>query len=140
MAGDDGAVLGDLLMRNARTIRRRWRDLLSPWELSPHQARALRAACEAEGMRVSDLAGRLHIAPRSATEVARDLESRGLVARTPDPRDGRAVLLVATAEGRRVRELVDAARAADLRAHFRCLPERDRTELARILHRLAEQG
>ena len=28
-------------MRVARTQRRRWREALAPWDLSPHQARAL---------------------------------------------------------------------------------------------------
>src|SRR3712207_4719833 len=100
-------------MRVARTQRRRWRDTLAPWDLSPHQARALRVVCERDGVRLSDLAESLHIAPRSATEVADGLQERGLVERTPDPRDRRAVILRPTAEGRRVRDEVGRARAAD---------------------------
>src|SRR3712207_8693898 len=44
------------LMRVARAQRRRWRDVLAPWDLSPHQARALRVICERDGVRLSDLA------------------------------------------------------------------------------------
>ena len=78
---DDRPELGDLLMRVARTQRRRWREALAPWDLSPHQARALRVVSERDGVRLSDLAEALHIAPRSATEVADGLQERGLVER-----------------------------------------------------------
>ena len=135
---DDGAELGELLMRAARTQRRRWRDVLAPWDLSPHHARALRVVGGREGVRLSDLAGALHIAPRSATEVADALQARGLVERTPDPTDRRAVVLRSTDEGRRVQAEVDAARAADTRDLFARLTPADRAELARLLRTLAD--
>jgi DNA-binding MarR family transcriptional regulator len=137
VADDDAGALSDLLMRAARTQRRRWRDVLAPWDLSPSQARALRVVCERADTRVSDLAEALRIAPRSATEVADGLQERGLVERTPDPRDRRAVILRPTADGRRVRAEVDAARAADSRALFDRLAAGDRATLARILQALA---
>src|SRR4051812_34006091 len=125
-------------MRAARTQRRRWRDALAPWDLSPHQARALRVVCEREDTRISDLAEALHIAPRSATEVADGLQERGLVERTPDPGDRRAVILRPTGEGRRIRAEIDAARAADATELFARLPAADRAHLARILQTLTE--
>jgi DNA-binding MarR family transcriptional regulator len=137
---DDDAVLGELLLRAARQQRRRWREALAPWDLSPYQARALRVVCTRDGTRVSDLAEALRIAPRSATEVADDLEKRGLVQRTPDPRDRRAVLLEPTPAGRRVRDEVDAARAEDSRALFARLPATDRAALARILRSLTDDA
>jgi DNA-binding MarR family transcriptional regulator len=135
---DGTGELGDLLMRVARTQRRRWRDALAPWDLSPHQARALRVVCERDGVRLSDLAEALHIAPRSATEVADGLQERGLVERAADPGDRRAVLLRATDEGRRVRGEVGRARAADSAELFARLGPEDRAALARILHTLAD--
>src|SRR4051794_19378166 len=138
MVDDDAGTLSELLMRAARAQRRRWRDSLAPWDLSPHQARALRVVSDRDGTRISDLAEALHIAPRSATEVADGLEERGLVQRTPDPGDRRAVVLRVTAAGRRVREEADAARAADAQAMFGRLPAGDRVELARLLRSLAD--
>ncbi len=136
---DDGSPdLGDLLMRVARTQRRRFRDVLTPWDLSPHQARALFVVCQGDGVRLSDLAERLRIAPRSATEVADGLQERGLVERSPDPGDRRAVLLRATAEGRRVHEEIGAARTADSVELYARLSEADRATLARILRSLAD--
>ncbi|MGY1735868.1 MarR family winged helix-turn-helix transcriptional regulator [Geodermatophilus sp. SYSU D00684] len=135
---DEGAELGELVMRAARTQRRRWRDVLAPWALSPHQARALRVVVLQEGVRLSDLAEALHIAPRSATEVADALQERGLLERTPDPTDRRAVLLRATAEGRRVQAEVDAARRADTRELFARLTAAERAELSRLLRAVAD--
>jgi DNA-binding MarR family transcriptional regulator len=138
VADDGTAELSDLLMRAARTQRRRWRDALAPWDLSPHQARALRVICEHDGVRLTDLAEALHIAPRSATEVADGLQDRGLVERTPDPGDRRAVILRPTDDGRRIRAEIDAARTADSAELFARLPADDRNALARILRTLAD--
>ncbi|MFW3171698.1 MarR family winged helix-turn-helix transcriptional regulator [Geodermatophilus sp. CPCC 206100] len=138
MADEDAEALGELLMRAARTQRRRWRDALAPWDLSPHHARALHVVCTRAGTRLSDLAEALHIAPRSATEVADALQARGLVERRPDPRDRRAVVLTPTAAGSQVQREVAAARAADTRDLFTRLEPADRTALTRILRRLTE--
>jgi DNA-binding MarR family transcriptional regulator len=129
----DDRTLGDLLMRVARTLRRRWREALAPWDLSPHQARALRVVCENDGVRLSDLAEALRIAPRSATEVADGLQERGLVERAADPSDRRAVVLRPTGAGRRTQQEVADARTADSAELFDRLTPADRAELARIL-------
>ena len=138
MTDDAPADLGDLLMRAARTLRRRWRDVLAHWDLSPHHARALGVVTRRDGVRLTDLAERLRIAPRSATEVADGLQGRGLVERSPDPGDRRAVLLRATAEGRRVHGEIAAARKADSAELYARLSEADRVTLARILRSLAD--
>jgi len=130
--------LGDLLMRAARTLRRRFGAVLAPWELSPHQARALRVVSSRDGVRLSELAEALRIAPRSATEVADGLQERGLVERTADPADRRVVILRPTDEGRRIRAEIDAARSADAAELFTRLPGADRAELARLLRALTD--
>ncbi|WP_299958731.1 MarR family winged helix-turn-helix transcriptional regulator [uncultured Modestobacter sp.] len=132
------ATLGDLLMRVARTLRRRFTATLAPWDLSPHQARALRVVCARDGVRLSELAEALRIAPRSATEVADGLAERGLVERTADPRDRRAVVLVPTDAGRTVQREVEEARAADSTELFARLSAEDRATLERILRQLTD--
>jgi DNA-binding MarR family transcriptional regulator len=138
MTDDGTAALGDLLMRAARTLRRRFGAVLAPWDLSPHQARALRVVSSGDGVRLSELAEALRIAPRSATEVADGLQERGLVARAADPTDRRAVVLTATAAGRQVQREVDDARAADSAELFGRLSAADRAALARILPSLTD--
>jgi DNA-binding MarR family transcriptional regulator len=139
VADDDSGVLSELLMHAARAQRRRWRELLEPWDLTPSQSRALRVIGDGDGTRVSDLAEALRIAPRSATEVADSLEARGLVERAPDPADRRAVRLRATAAGRAIRDEVAVARAADARAFFGRLAAADRATLARLLSELTQE-
>ena len=138
MPDDEAEALGELLVRVTRGQRRRWREALTPWDLSPHHVRALRVVTERSGTRLSELAEALHIAPRSATEVADALQARGLVERTPDPTDRRAVVLAPTEEGRRVQAEIAAARAADNRDLFARLDPADRVILARILRTLAD--
>ena len=138
MPDDDAEVLGELLVRVTRGQRRRWREALAPWDLSPHHARALRVVTDRAGTRLSELAEALRIAPRSATEVADALQARGLVERASDPTDRRAVVLTPTEEGRRVQAEIAAARAADNRDLFARLDADDRATLARILRTLAE--
>ena len=137
MADDDSGTLSELLMHAARAQRRRWRELLEPWDLTPSQSRALRVLGDRDATRVSDLADALRIAPRSATEVADGLEARGLVERAPDPADRRAVLLRLTDAGRAIRDEVTAARAVDARTFFGRLGAEDRAALARLLRELA---
>lgn len=90
----------------------------------------------APGVRVSVLAERLHIAPRSVTEVADALEAAGLLARSPDPSDRRAVLLSLTDRGR---EIVDEALRSRREAAERAMSQlssADRAELRRLLEAL----
>ncbi len=131
---------GDLLMRAARTLRRRWAHSLAPWDLSPHQARALRVICAAEAEpdgppRLSDIADALHIAPRSATEVIDNLEAKGLVTRSPSPHDRRAVVVVPTDRGQQVRRAIEQARVEEADDFFAPLSEADRSALVSILEK-----
>ena len=128
--------LAEQFPRVARAMRRRWAGALHPWDLSPHQARALRVICKQEGSRLSDLAMALRIAPRSVTEVVDLLEQRGYVERAPHPHDRRATLVVATARGREVRAKIDRARHDDAEDFFAVLSDRERSSLVRILGKL----
>src|SRR5690625_7192655 len=78
------ADVSELLLPAAHQMRRGWAESLAQWGLSPHQAMALRTAEAGDGDRVSDLAARLHIAPRFATAVVDTLEDTSAVRRTGD--------------------------------------------------------
>ena len=130
--------LGELIFSTARALRRRYAGSTVAWGVTPAQARALRVVSEHDGLRLSGLAEHLHIAPRSATEVVDALESRGLVERVPDPDDRRAICARITDDGRRTRELLDAARAKVAQEYFVRLSGADREALTRILGQLAE--
>lgn len=125
-------------MEVARGLRRRYAATLEPWGVTPHESRALRVIGHHEPTRLGVVAKHLRIAPRSVTDVVDSLETRGFVAREPDPHDRRATQVSLTASGRTVLDELDAARRADHESYFAELPERDRAALTRILGALVE--
>ncbi|MFC8304276.1 MarR family winged helix-turn-helix transcriptional regulator [Specibacter sp. NPDC057265] len=169
--GGGAPDLGELFHSAFRGLRRTWAAQLAPWELTPHQWRALMtllrrqqdvqhplgevadaaakragrvqggqghdgAPADGKPMRLKDLAERLRIAARSATEVVDQLEAKGLVGREADPSDRRATLIVPTAAGRELFANVSAERRDKSNEYFSQLSAQDRAELARILAQL----
>ncbi len=128
--------LGDQLGAVARQLRSAAMASLSAWDVTPSQMRAVRMLDRHGGVRSSELAQHLHIAPRSATEVVDALEAKGLVERSPDPSDRRATLVSLTPHGTTLVEEVRRARGLESERLFERLSDRDRDHLARILRRL----
>lgn len=125
----------ELLMAAARALRHAYAAALAelPVGLSPSQARGLAAVVELDGARLSVLADRLRIAPRSATEVVDALEALGAVERRPDPVDRRATSVVVTDRGRELHRLITAVRRRASEAMLATLTPEDRETLDRIL-------
>lgn len=126
-----------------RQLTRRLRRLeahAAHWGLSPHQARALGVLARWDpgeaGARVGDLAARLRVAPRSATEVADALTALGLVERRRDPTDRRAVRLVLTRRGREVAAEVHRQRHENAARVLAVLDDTERRQLRGLLERL----
>ena len=136
--GEAGAdeTLADAFRSVARALRETSQETLAPWDINPSQFRALRVLNHHGALRLSDLSVRLHIAPRSATEVVDALEARGLVERRPDPRDRRATLVELTGQGSGVLGAIRAARGTEAERIFDRLSPADRDHLARILRDL----
>ena len=132
-AGDE--TLAEAFWAVARRLRDTSQETLAPWDITPAQLRALRVLRRHGVMRLSELSDRLHIAPRSATEVVDALEGRGLAQRRPDPGDRRATLVEVTADGSGV---LDAVRGTEAERAFGRLSPADRSSLARILRKLRE--
>jgi DNA-binding MarR family transcriptional regulator len=124
----------------ARRLRHRTRVALEPWELSPSLARALSVLARHGDLRLSALAEKLRIVPRSATEVVDDLQRLGLVERRPDAADRRAVLVALTAAGERTSLAIQQARQAEGARFFAALDEADRVDLARVLGKLRDDS
>jgi DNA-binding MarR family transcriptional regulator len=155
----EAAGLGELMHAAFRRLRRRWVLQLEPFGLTPHQFRALNAIArmagpqespsgttaghrhtQVPGLRLKDLADKLHIVPRSATEVVDLLQDKGLVDRGPDPSDRRATLVSLTPRGVALREKVRDDRRRDADEFFSRLDPHDQTELERLLRLLAPDG
>ena len=130
--------LGDAFGAVARRLRSAAMASLAHWDVTPSQMRAVRVLAKHGGVRSSELAHHLRIAPRSATEVVDALEAKGLVERSPDPGDRRATLVSPHRARPELSEEVRRARGLESERLFERLSRTDRAHLARILRTLQE--
>jgi DNA-binding MarR family transcriptional regulator len=131
---EDPVQLADLLHGLTRRLRRAQAEQLAPLGLTPAQERALRTlARDDQPLRMTELADRLGIVPRSLTTVIDALEEAGLVRREIDPSNRRAILLHLTERGAAVRDDLREARRLAAEALFAPLSEDERRTLAELL-------
>jgi DNA-binding MarR family transcriptional regulator len=138
---EDPEQLADQLYRLTRRLRGAQAERLAPLGLTPAQERALRLIARGdEPPRMTELADRLGIVPRSLTTVIDALEEAGLVRREIDPRNRRAILLRLTDQGAAVRDGLREARRRAAEDLFAPLSADDRKTLAGLLTLLDSSG
>ena len=131
---EDPVQLADLIFRQTKRLRRAQADRLAPFGLTPAQERALRIITRSEEPpRMTDLADRLGIVPRSLTTVIDALEQAGLVRREIDPQNRRAIRLHLTDHGLSVRDDMREARRRAAEDLFAPLSPDDRAALGQLL-------
>jgi DNA-binding MarR family transcriptional regulator len=89
-------------------------------------------------LRIGELAADLGIDNSTITPQAQRLERARLIAREPDPKDGRVALLAITDEGRQMLERVHRSRREMLLEKLRDWTPSDRAAVAAALSRLAQ--
>ncbi|MCF2530875.1 MarR family winged helix-turn-helix transcriptional regulator [Yinghuangia soli] len=87
---------------------------------------------------VKEIADRLGVEQSTASRQIRPLEDNGLVRRTGDPRDGRAVLLDVTDDGRAARERIRQVWLRDIATVWRDWAPEDRAQLGALLTRFRD--
>jgi DNA-binding MarR family transcriptional regulator len=90
-----------------------------------------------DGRNVRDLAALLGVERSTATRMCDRLVSAGLIERTSDPSDRRAVVITLTEEGREVVAAVTRARRETVATLLRALPAARREQLVDILEEFA---
>jgi DNA-binding MarR family transcriptional regulator len=139
MEYQDPVQLADLVHGLTRRLRRAQAERLAPLGLTPAQERALRMIARSEEpLRMTEIADRLGIVPRSLTTVIDSLEEAGLVRREIDPSNRRAILLHLTDRGTGVRDELREARRRAAEDLFAPLADEDRETLGGLLARLEE--
>jgi DNA-binding MarR family transcriptional regulator len=134
MGYEDPVQLADQLHRLMKRLRRAQAERLAPLGLTPAQERALRVVARGgEPPRMTEIAERLGIVPRSLTTVIDSLEEAGLVHREVDPRNRRAILLNLTDRGAAVRDDLREARRRAAEELFAPLSAEDRQTLGGLL-------
>jgi DNA-binding MarR family transcriptional regulator len=86
--------------------------------------------------RMSTLAQRFEVAPRTVTALVDGLERRGLVQRTPDPDDRRAILVSLTGKGNALMQEIEWGKQALADELVNGLTAEERAEFARLLAKL----
>lgn len=107
------------------------------------QARLLSTIEDQGATRISDLAALDHSSQPTMTTQVRRLEDAGLVTRTMDPADGRAVLITITPKGVATLQQVRVDRGAAIDPYLERLSEADRQTLGEavvVLRRLLEDA
>lgn len=99
-----GSALAARLHSSAIRLLRRVRRTDARMGLSPARASVLSVLVFGGPLTIGELAVAEQVRPPTMTRLVTGLEADGYVARTADPRDGRAVIVRATARGRRVLE------------------------------------
>lgn len=98
-------------------------------DLTPAQQAAVQSLLRLGPVRMGELARYLRIRLPSATSAVDGLERLGLAERTPDPDDGRAVVVQLSEHGRKLTSELIAARNAMLSEHLNQLTEAERRTL-----------
>jgi DNA-binding MarR family transcriptional regulator len=124
-----------VLFRRARAASGELARAVHP-ELEPAAYGLLARLQEAEPERATELASYFGVGKATMSRQLRALEGLGLVAREPDPADGRAFLIHRTPEGRARFTRVREARRAAYLGRLAAWPRDDVTTLARLLHAL----
>jgi DNA-binding MarR family transcriptional regulator len=96
-----------------------------------HETRRLGA------VRPSDLAAQMHLDLSTISRHLRSLEKQGMLQRSADPDDARALRISITARGTDVLTRVSNHRATKIRDAIAHWPESDRSTLCQLLRRLA---
>jgi DNA-binding MarR family transcriptional regulator len=90
------------------------------------------------GLTQKQLADVMHISPASAAISLRRMEEAGLVARTPDERDGRVTHLTLTAEGQAMDDRCSRGKQFTADVLFRGFSDEERQQFSDMLNRMRD--
>lgn len=118
-------------------LRRRSHGDVEDLGITPAQGRVLRIVGRCERPpRMGEVAARLHIAPRSLTDLVDPLEEAGLLRRATDPENRRSLLLDLTPAGGEVLDELGRRSRASATEAFAVLDPPDRRRLLELLGRV----
>jgi DNA-binding MarR family transcriptional regulator len=126
-------ALIDALARSAHQVVGVLTRVAAEHELSLTQLRVFAILRDRERLRMSALAAHLGLDRSTLSGLVARAEARGLLHRTADEEDGRAVGVALTAEGQAIADRVAEAVAAGLAPQIEALAPRDRGALTRLL-------
>jgi DNA-binding MarR family transcriptional regulator len=133
----DTEELYDALEDLLRVYQFRDRDRICCFDVSVSQCYALEGLVRRGGMTLNDLAAYLYLDKSTASRVVDALERKGYVARSPHPKDGRALLLAATPSGRELEGMIRESILAEERQLLADFAPEVRQAMTLLIRRLA---
>ncbi len=125
-----------LLRQVAIIVRKRGRDILQDFDITPPQFDALLVLDEFRDITMGELGEKMYLACSTATDLIDRMERNGLIERERDPRDRRVIRLKVRPKGHEVIKEVLAARRRYLAGILREIDDADRERLVRSLEQL----
>jgi len=136
------AEVVQMLLRTTHYVQQQYESQLAaldlPFQLSGPRLRLLLTVWQAERIRMTELAAKLGIKPRTVTDFVDALERDGLLVRLPDPEDRRATLLQLAEEAKCHIEKVKAVQQSISECLLGRLPAEERSQLYELLARIAD--
>jgi MarR family transcriptional regulator, organic hydroperoxide resistance regulator len=124
----------EALIRNVSVIiRKRGREILSNFGITPPQLNALVILKEQGEITMGELCDHMYLACSTATDLIDRMERNGLIARERDQNDRRVIRLKVLAPGRQIIDEVMKARKRYLGGVLQQVPEDERDSLIRYL-------
>jgi len=134
---DDSVIEIEALLRNVSTIiRKRGRDILSNFDVTPPQFDALLSLRDGGELTMGELCQKMYLACSTATDLIDRMERNGLILRERDTADRRVIRLKMTEKGQSVIEEVLRARKRYLSAVLGHVVSGDRERLIQSLDQL----
>jgi DNA-binding MarR family transcriptional regulator len=125
------------LLRNAGTmLKKRGRDILSNFDITPPQLDALLVLREYGELTMGELCGKMFLACSTATDLIDRMERNGLIERVRDTADRRVIRLRVLSKGSTVIDEVLLARRGYLAAILSELDVADKERLIQSLEQL----
>ena len=125
-----------LLRHVAFIVKKRGREILNNFDITPPQFNALLELIYHGNLTMGELCSRLYLASSTVTDLVDRMEKNGLVARERDPEDRRVIRLRVLEAGHRLVDAVMEARISYLRSILRGIEPTEREQLIRALRHI----
>ncbi|MHB0886413.1 MAG: MarR family winged helix-turn-helix transcriptional regulator [Bacillota bacterium] len=133
--GDQIVELEELLRQVSIIIRKRGRDILQDFEVTPPQFNALLALDHHGQLTMGELCDHLYLACSTATDLVDRMERNSLIERERDPNDRRVIRLKIKDRGRQIIAEVLAARRKYLAQVMETVGDEEK---GRLIHALEQ--
>lgn len=134
----DAETLYDAISELVRVYQSLDRDRICCHDISVSQCYALESLARRGGMTLNELAAHLYLDKSTTSRVVDALERKGYVERSPHPKDGRALLLVATKKGQALYGTIREGLVADERSLLAGFDPEVRQAMAQLITRLGK--